>query len=138
MRPGRFAGSLNRSRSSIRTPLMADPTAAPTKDSRHLTFSEGTSHKFWKIELDGSSHTVTYGRIGTAGQTQTKEFPSEDAARKSFDGLIAEKTRKGYIGAAGQEAAAAKPASPESASRNSGESAPAHAKSTKSAKAKGA
>src|SRR3954466_12031419 len=133
MRPGRLAGRVQRSRTSPRTLLMADPTAAPTKDSRHLTFSEGSSHKFWKIELDGSSHTVTYGRIGTAGQSQTKEFPSDDAARKSFDQLIAEKTRKGYVDASAPEVAAAKPSSPAPASRASGESSPAPARPTRAA-----
>jgi predicted DNA-binding WGR domain protein len=63
---------------------------------REITFSEGTSNKFWAIELDDKSHTVNFGRIGTSGQTQTKEFASEDAARNSYDKLIAEKTKKGY------------------------------------------
>jgi predicted DNA-binding WGR domain protein len=116
---------------------MADPTAAITKDTRHLTFSEGSSHKFWKIELDGSSHTVTYGRIGTAGQSQTKDFKDDDAARKSFDKLIAEKTQKGYVDAAGGAVAAPKPAAPEPASHDSGESLPAPARPTKAARSKG-
>jgi predicted DNA-binding WGR domain protein len=110
---------------------MADSTAEPTKDSRHLTFSEGSAHKFWKIELDGSSHTVTFGRIGTAGQSQTKEFEDDDAARKSFDKLIAEKTLKGYVDAAGGAVASPKPASP-----SSGGPSPAPAKPPKAAKSK--
>jgi len=68
-----------------------------TKDSRGLHFSEGSSNKFWKIELDGSAHTVTFGRVGTNGQTQTKEFADDDDARKSFDKLISEKLKKGYV-----------------------------------------
>ncbi|MDB5336124.1 MAG: hypothetical protein JWN70_1743, partial [Planctomycetaceae bacterium] len=71
-----------------------------TKDSCQLEFSDGSSNKFWKIELDGSSHTVTFGRIGTNGQTQTKDFPSDADARKSYDKLVAEKTKKGYTQAA--------------------------------------
>ena len=76
--------------------MSAQPTLL-TKDSRSLVFSDGSSHKFWKIELDGSSHTVTFGRVGTAGQTQTKDFGTEDAARKAYDKLVAEKTKKGYV-----------------------------------------
>jgi len=65
--------------------------------TRTFEFSEGTSNKFWSISLDGSSHTVRYGRIGTAGQTSTADFPSESQARKSYDKLIAEKLKKGYV-----------------------------------------
>lgn len=65
--------------------------------SRELTFQEGSSNKFWKIELDGSSHTVQYGRVGTNGQTQTKTFDSAAEAKKSFDKLVAEKLKKGYV-----------------------------------------
>src|SRR5688572_33419399 len=65
--------------------------------TRRFEFSEGTSNKFWTITLDGSSHSVNYGRIGTAGQTQTAEFGSEAEARKSYDKLVAEKLKKGYV-----------------------------------------
>src|SRR5262245_390559 len=63
---------------------------------RTFTFSDATSHKFWNIDLKGRSFTVTFGRIGTAGQTQLKTFADEEKARKEHDKLIAEKTRKGY------------------------------------------
>jgi len=52
--------------------------------------------QFWNIVLSGSSHTVTFGRVGTAGQTQTKEFDSEDEAKKAFDKLVDSKLKKGY------------------------------------------
>jgi predicted DNA-binding WGR domain protein len=60
-------------------------------------FKEGTSNKFWEINLDGSSFTTTYGKIGTDGQTSLKEWDSDDKAKKEYDKLIAEKTKKGYI-----------------------------------------
>ncbi len=63
---------------------------------REFTFVEGSSSKFWAIEQSGKSFTVTFGRIGTAGQTQTKEFVSDDEAKKAAEKLIAEKTKKGY------------------------------------------
>lgn len=59
-------------------------------------FSEGSSNKFWQIDLDGTSFTTTYGRIGTDGQTTMKEFDSEAKAKKEYDKLIAEKVKKGY------------------------------------------
>jgi predicted DNA-binding WGR domain protein len=60
-------------------------------------FKEGTSSKFWEITLDGSSFTTTYGKIGTDGQTTIKEWDSDDKAKKEYDKLIAEKTKKGYV-----------------------------------------
>jgi len=59
-------------------------------------FSEGSSNKFWEIELDGSSFTTTYGRIGTDGKTTIKEYDSEEQARKEYDKIIASKVKKGY------------------------------------------
>lgn len=64
---------------------------------RTFTFSDAKSHKFWNIELSGSSFTVTYGKIGTAGQTQTKSFPSPEKAQAEHDKLVKEKLAKGYV-----------------------------------------
>jgi predicted DNA-binding WGR domain protein len=76
--------------------------AAPAKKAkkggaRLFEFSEGSSNKFWEIELDGSSFTTRYGKIGTDGQTSLKEWDSEEKAQKEYDKLVAEKTKKGYI-----------------------------------------
>jgi predicted DNA-binding WGR domain protein len=60
------------------------------------TFSEGTSNKFWQIDLNGSSFTTTFGRIGANGQSSTKAFPSDAKALAEYNKLIAEKTKKGY------------------------------------------
>ncbi len=40
--------------------------------TREFRYVDGSSTKFWRITLDGNSHTVQFGRIGTTGQTQTK------------------------------------------------------------------
>src|SRR2546423_14803726 len=48
---------------------------------REYQLVEGTAKKFWAIELDGTTHTVPFGRIGTAGQTQTKEFKTPEEAQ---------------------------------------------------------
>jgi len=67
---------------------------------RELVYMDAKSSKFWNIQLDGASHTVTYGRIGTTGQNATKSFPSEEAAQKDMEKLIREKLGKGYVDAA--------------------------------------
>jgi predicted DNA-binding WGR domain protein len=61
-----------------------------------FVYRDEKSNKFWSIEVTGSSFTVTFGRVGTAGQTQEKSFADEAACRKEADKLIAEKTKKGY------------------------------------------
>ena len=63
---------------------------------REFRLVEGASSKFWAIELKGSSLEVQFGRIGTNGQTQTKDFASEAEAGKQYDELVAEKVKKGY------------------------------------------
>src|SRR5439155_409904 len=52
---------------------------------------------------DGKDHTVQFGRVGTAGQTQTKEFATEAEAQKAYEKLVAEKLRKGYVEAGSEE-----------------------------------
>jgi uncharacterized protein (TIGR02996 family) len=63
---------------------------------RTFEFSDGRSNKFWNIELSGTEITITSGRIGTAGRTETKPLPNPGAARREHDRLIAEQTEKGY------------------------------------------
>jgi uncharacterized protein (TIGR02996 family) len=64
---------------------------------RTFQYSDATSHKFWNIEVTGKSFTVTFGKLGTAGQKQTKTFPTADKAQAEADKLIKEKTKKGYV-----------------------------------------
>lgn len=63
---------------------------------RRFELVEGSSSKFWQIEVEGASLTVTFGRIGTAGQSKTTKCASPEAARSEADKLIREKTKKGY------------------------------------------
>jgi uncharacterized protein (TIGR02996 family) len=64
---------------------------------RTFEFKDGRSSKFWNIELNGREFTVTYGRIGAKGQTQTKSFANDAEALKARDKLVAEKLGKGYV-----------------------------------------
>jgi uncharacterized protein (TIGR02996 family) len=63
---------------------------------RTFEFSDAKSHKFWNIEVEASTFTVHYGKIGTAGQKATRTFADDAAANAEADRLIAEKLRKGY------------------------------------------
>jgi uncharacterized protein (TIGR02996 family) len=76
---------------------------------RTFVFTDGSSNKFWHIELTGKSFTVQFGRVGTSGQTQTKSFASPTLAQNAHDKLVAEKLKKGYVETT---PAAAPPAAP--------------------------
>ena len=70
--------------------------------------SDGSSNKFWEITLDGKSFKTTFGKIGSGGQTQLKQFSSDADAKKAYDKLVAEKVKKGYepVGGKGKGLAA--------------------------------
>ena len=70
-----------------------------------MVFQDGKSNKFWNVELDGSQYVVRFGRVGTTGQQQTKEFADDGKARQAFDKLVAEKLKKGYVDAAASSGA---------------------------------
>ena len=79
---------------------------------RRFELVEGTSSKFWEIEVSESSHTVTFGRIGTKGQSKTKSFDSVPAAASDAAKLVKEKTGKGYREVAGAAPAGSAVVSP--------------------------
>jgi uncharacterized protein (TIGR02996 family) len=64
---------------------------------RTFQYSDAKSHKFWNIDVQGTSLAVTWGKIGTAGQAQTKTFATPEKAQAEADKLIREKTGKGYV-----------------------------------------
>lgn len=66
-----------------------------------LEFEEGTSSKFWRARVEGKTLYVNYGKIGTNGQTQVKDFGSHADAVKEYEKLIREKRKKGYADAEG-------------------------------------
>jgi len=64
---------------------------------RRFEFVGGNSAKFWECGVAGTQVTVRYGRLGTDGQTQTKDFPSPASAQKHADSLVSSKLKKGYV-----------------------------------------
>ncbi|NJL20355.1 MAG: DUF4132 domain-containing protein [Leptolyngbyaceae cyanobacterium SM1_3_5] len=66
-------------------------------ETRSFHYGDSKSDKFWMITLENNQHTVQYGRTGTQGQQQTKEFPTVEKARQSYEKLIREKMAKGYV-----------------------------------------
>jgi predicted DNA-binding WGR domain protein len=97
---------------------------------RRFELVEGSSSKFWEIAQEGSTYTVCFGRIGTNGQTQTKDLGSDAAAAAAVAKLIAEKTKKGYSEVGGDASV------PSTAVADDGAK-PAKAKATKAKEATG-
>ena len=63
---------------------------------RRFELIEGNSSKFWEVEQAGSELNIRWGRIGTAGQSQTKSFDDGPKAATALNKLVSEKTSKGY------------------------------------------
>jgi predicted DNA-binding WGR domain protein len=93
---------------------------------RRFEFVEGSSKKFWEIELQGTEFTVRWGRIDTNGQTQQKSFANTAKAQAEHDKLIAEKQKKGYseVGGGTNTVAASSPAAPDEAQQSTPAPAP--------------
>ena len=66
--------------------------------AQRFEYKDEKSAKFWEIRVDGNRFSVRYGKIGTEGQTQVKEFDDAAVAEKQAQKLIAEKVGKGYLG----------------------------------------
>jgi predicted DNA-binding WGR domain protein len=80
----------------------AEPRVVPAPPStpgsiRRFEFVSGPSSKFWEISTSNDSFTVRFGRLGTAGQSQTKSFGDDASARREAESLIAQKLKKGYV-----------------------------------------
>ncbi|MCJ1907484.1 DUF4240 domain-containing protein [Planococcus ruber] len=63
---------------------------------RSLVCITAFSNKFWKIKVQGNMFIVSYGRIGTQGSINTKEFSSEEHCLREANKLIQSKLKKGY------------------------------------------
>ncbi|WP_232326390.1 WGR domain-containing protein [Microbispora sp. ATCC PTA-5024] len=59
----------------------------------YLELSEdgGGAHKFYETTVSGTRVTISYGRIGEAGQTKITDFPSEEKAQAAAARKIGEK-----------------------------------------------
>ncbi|MEI6786303.1 MAG: WGR domain-containing protein, partial [Verrucomicrobiota bacterium] len=76
-------------------PVLVSPSVSSSV--RHFEFIGGSSRKFWEISLSGNSFTVRFGRIGTAGQSQTKTFADAARAKREAENLVGEKLKKDYV-----------------------------------------
>lgn len=64
---------------------------------RSFVFQNENSSKFLNITQSDSTVVVMYGKTGTNGQSQVREFDNQAAASKHVQKLVAEKLGKGYL-----------------------------------------
>jgi len=66
--------------------------------SFYLELSEesGVSHKFYEVRVDGVAVTTRYGRIGTDGRSDTKNYPTPEKALAEAEKKVKQKMKKGY------------------------------------------
>ncbi|MGB3439106.1 MAG: DUF4132 domain-containing protein [Actinophytocola sp.] len=91
---------------------------------RRLEYIGGGSAKFWEGEVRGNDVVVSWGRIGTDGQSKRKEFGSAEAAAAFLAKQADDKIKKGYADA-GTATAPAAPAPAAAPGQPAQESAPA-------------
>lgn len=76
---------------------------------RRFEFNDSTSNKFWEVDVKGKTLNITFGKIGTKGQSKPKDFATPEKAKGEMEKLIKEKMGKGYVEVGGKAAKAAKP-----------------------------
>jgi formylglycine-generating enzyme required for sulfatase activity/predicted DNA-binding WGR domain protein len=105
---------------------------------RRFKFSDSTSNKFWEVDVKGKTLNITFGKIGTKGQSKPKDFASPEKAKAEMEKLIKEKIGKGYVEVGGKAVKEAKPAAKSAASKrtNLGSMSEGLSKAEKKTKAK--
>ena len=61
-----------------------------------LRYTDAKSDKFWRIETLANQFVVNYGKYGTNGRYEIKEFDSPEECEKQAAKLAAAKQKKGY------------------------------------------
>ena len=61
---------------------------------KRFIYHDEKSNKFWWIDYEGDSLAVNYGKVGSIGKFQTKEFDNEEQCLKEASKLIAAKMKK--------------------------------------------
>lgn len=78
----------------------------------HLVFSEGSSNKFWRAKVDGGALTTNWGRVGTDGQSKTKDCGGASEALAELEKQAGKKRKKGYVDGDGGGGSSAEEAAP--------------------------
>lgn len=64
---------------------------------RAFIYKDEKSHKFWWIDYSDCEFAVNYGKFGSIGKFEIKEFDTEEECLKQVVKLIRSKEKKGYV-----------------------------------------
>ena len=64
---------------------------------RRFELSDSISNKFWEVDVKGKTLNVTFGKIGTKGQSKPKDFATPEKANAEMEKLIKDKTDIWYL-----------------------------------------
>ncbi|HXG67069.1 MAG TPA: WGR domain-containing protein [Blastocatellia bacterium] len=67
-----------------------------SEERTYLELSEGSSHKFYEVTVNGVEVAIRFGRIGDQGQTSVTAYANPEKALAEAEKKIREKMRKGY------------------------------------------
>jgi DNA ligase-1 len=75
--------------------------AAKTRPAAGYTVSlvHEEEQKWWKIEVRGTAHYTSFGKIGSPGQTRVSDLGSATAAQTDADKRAQQKRKEGYVAA---------------------------------------
>ena len=59
---------------------------------KSFIYQDEKSHKFWAVEQQDNELHLSWGKVGTSGQSQIKTFADSATAAKAKQKLIGEKT----------------------------------------------
>merc|ERR1711998_801517 len=63
----------------------------------HGVCDSSSGGKFWAVAVSGSELKTTWGKVGTPGQSKTKDFGTDDKALKEAQKLVKAKSKGGYV-----------------------------------------
>ncbi len=63
----------------------------------YLEYSHEKSHKFYELKVEETTISVTFGRIGTQGQTKCYLFTTKSQKEKFYTKLLIKKAKRGYV-----------------------------------------
>ena len=81
--------------------VAAKPKVTTTTSVGGFTVSlvHEAEQKFWKIEVRGTAHYTSFGKVGSTGQTRVSDLGSPTAAQTDADKRAQQKRKEGYVAA---------------------------------------
>ena len=64
---------------------------------KYLEYKDNKRDRFWQIELDDNTFTITFGNVGEEGEVRLSEFKNSERALFQAEKLIEKKLANGYV-----------------------------------------